>query len=92
MVASRLSSATLGEVVVVPATGGKLAGVFVMRVNAPFVRSIGPISAPVERSKLSATVNWYVHSSWFMSRFVGGPGSVPSNVASVGAFELNTIV
>ena len=41
-----------------PGEGARLAGVLVMRVNVPALKSIGPRSAPVERSAVSATVNW----------------------------------
>src|SRR5262245_49315664 len=72
MVASRLSSAMKGgkqadapevQLLMVnpdrmpPGDGARLAGVLVMRVNVPVVRSLNPTSAPLERFAISAMVN-----------------------------------
>src|ERR1044072_2420760 len=72
MVASRLSSATKGgqhtplpevQVAIVnpgkmpPGEGARLAGVLVIRVNVPPVKSAGVTSAPVGGAAVSATVN-----------------------------------
>ena len=61
--ASRLSSAMKGATLAEPGDGARLAGVLVIRVNVPALKSANGTSAPLESVAVSATVNEYVHIS-----------------------------
>ena len=80
MVASRLSSAITGPLVVEPGTGRRLGGVLVTRIKVPTLKSVTGSSPPKERFAGATAGIWKSHISVLASVVKGLLPSVAVNV------------